>query len=188
MWRSSLLVYLQAYRLIASNFTIKWTPSQVFFNSISSPHAPPMYWLKPPHHILKSPPHVLNTCGKPCTQNSWIEELPCDLNNPLKFDWQTGRQERLVDQKTSMLVVVIHLKRLIYNITVTYPGRLWARYTGLGAQTLVPKKGFLTSFFTVAIQQRNTLKKLKWLRRQKINRRHRIKRRDCLQKCFHSFK
>ena len=71
---------------------------------------------------------------------------------------------------------------------VAYPGRLGARYTGLGAQALAPKKGFLTSFFSVAIQQRNTLKKSKWLRRQKINRRRRIVRRDCLQKCFHSFK
>ena len=50
------------------------------------------------------------------------------------------------------------------------------------------QKRFLTSFFSVAIQQRNTLKKSKWLRRQKINRRRRIERRDCLQKCFHSFK
>ena len=57
-----------------------------------------------------------------------------------------------------------------------------------GHPTLAPKKGFLTSFFSVAIQQRNTLKKSKWLRRQKINRRRRIERRDCLQKCFHSFK
>ena len=27
---------------------------------------------------------------------------------------------------------------------MTYPGRLEAQYTGLGAQTLEPKKGFLT--------------------------------------------
>ena len=42
--------------------------------------------------------------------------FPCDLNHPLKFDWQTGRQERQAYQKTSMLVVVTPLKRLIYNI------------------------------------------------------------------------
>ena len=49
MWRSSFLVNLQACRLIAGNFTIKWTPPQVFFDSIlSSPHAPLMFWLKPP--------------------------------------------------------------------------------------------------------------------------------------------
>ena len=59
----------------------------------------------------------------------------------------------------------------IYLLAVTYPGRLGARYTGLGTQTLAPKKSFLTSFFSVAIQKRNTLKKSKWLRRQKINRR-----------------
>ena len=82
-----------------------------------------------------------------------------------------------------------------FHSSVTYPGRLGAQYTGLGAQytglgaqTLAPKKGFLTSFFSVATQQRNKLKKSKWLRRQKINRRRRIERRDCLQKCFHSFK
>ena len=63
------------------------------------------------------------------------------------------------------------------QIPVTYPGRLGARYTGLGAQTLAPKKGFLTSFSSVAIQQRNTSKKSKWLRRQKINGRRRIERR-----------
>ena len=28
--------------------------------------------------------------------------------------------------------------------SVAHPGRLGARYTGLGAQTLAPKKGFLT--------------------------------------------
>ena len=42
--------------------------------------------------------------------------FPCDLNHPLTFDWQTGRQERQPDQKTSMLVVVTHLKHLICNI------------------------------------------------------------------------
>ena len=40
------------------------------------------------------------------------------------------------------------------TFSVTYSGRLGARYTGLGAQTLAPKKGFLTSFFSVAIQQK----------------------------------
>ena len=42
--------------------------------------------------------------------------FPCDLNHPWKFDWQTGRQDRQADQKTSMLLVVTNLKRLIYNI------------------------------------------------------------------------
>ena len=31
---------------------------------------------------------------------------------------------------------------IVYVITVTYPGCLGAQYTGLGTQTLVPKKGF----------------------------------------------
>ena len=50
MWRSSFLVNLQSCRLIASNFAIKWTPSQVFFDSLLS--AP----CSSPHQILKSPP------------------------------------------------------------------------------------------------------------------------------------
>ena len=57
VWRSSFLVNLQAFRLIAGNFTIKWTPSLVFFyNILSFPHAPLMFWLKPP---------------SPCLQNLW---------------------------------------------------------------------------------------------------------------------
>ena len=35
------------------------------------------------------------------------------------------------------------------QIPVTYPGRLGARYTGLGAQTLAPKKGFLTFYLKI---------------------------------------
>ena len=42
---------------------------------------------------------------------------------------------------------------LFSNQSVMYPGRLGARYTGLGAQIVALKKGFLTSFFSVAIQQ-----------------------------------
>ena len=40
VWRSSFLVNLEACRFIVGNFTIKWTPLQVFFDSIlRSPHA-----------------------------------------------------------------------------------------------------------------------------------------------------
>ena len=57
MWRSSFLVNSQACRLIDGNFTIKWTPSQVFFHSIlSPPMLPPFIDLSPSlHQILKSP-------------------------------------------------------------------------------------------------------------------------------------
>ena len=41
----------------------------------------------------------------------------------------------------------ILLSRVPY--LVTYPGRLGARYTGLGAQTLAPKKGFLTFYLKI---------------------------------------
>ena len=49
---------LQACRLIARNFAIKWTPSQVFFDIIlSPPMLPPCIdFSPPPHPILKSPP------------------------------------------------------------------------------------------------------------------------------------
>ena len=36
-----------------------------------------------------------------------------------------------------------------FYLAVTYPGRLGARYTGLGAQTLAPKKGFLTFYLKI---------------------------------------
>ena len=36
-----------------------------------------------------------------------------------------------------------------FYFAVTYPGRLGARYTGLGAQTLAPKKGFLTFYLKI---------------------------------------
>ena len=37
----------------------------------------------------------------------------------------------------------------IYIYTVTYPGCLGAQYTGLGTQTLAPKKGFLTFYLKI---------------------------------------
>ena len=64
-WRSSFLVNLEACRLIACNFFIKWTPSQVFFDSIlSSPNALPCFDLSPPP-IKFWGAIVRNTCGKP---------------------------------------------------------------------------------------------------------------------------
>ena len=56
---------LQAYN---QQFTIKWTPSQVFFDSIlrPPPMLPPCIDLSPPPPIkFWRAPHVLNTCGKP---------------------------------------------------------------------------------------------------------------------------
>ena len=35
------------------------------------------------------------------------------------------------------------------EFSVTYPGRLGARYTGLGTQTVAPKKGFLTFYLKI---------------------------------------
>ena len=58
VWRSSFLVHLHACRLIAGNFTMKWTPSQSFFNSILSPnYAPPCIDLSPsPIKFWRAPP------------------------------------------------------------------------------------------------------------------------------------
>ena len=59
------------HELIASNFTIKWTLSQAFFDSILSPPfmLPPCIDLShtpsPPFIKFWRAPHVLNTCGKP---------------------------------------------------------------------------------------------------------------------------
>ena len=70
VWRSSFLVNLEDCRLIAGNFTIRWTPSQVFFDKIlSSAHAPPMFWLKFPH--------VCNTCGKPYYEHKGCSNQRC---------------------------------------------------------------------------------------------------------------
>ena len=64
---SSFLVNLEACRLTAGNFTIKWTTSQVYFASIlRSPHALPCFDLMPPPSNSEEPPHVCNTFGKPC--------------------------------------------------------------------------------------------------------------------------
>ena len=53
-------------QLIAHNFTNKGTPSQVFFNSILSPHASPMYWLEPPLVGHNIPTPMFSTpVGKP---------------------------------------------------------------------------------------------------------------------------
>ena len=66
MWGSSFLVHLQAFRLMAGNFTIKWTPSQVFLDSIlSSLHAPLLFWLKPPS--IRGG----GSTAPPCSQHLW---------------------------------------------------------------------------------------------------------------------
>ena len=62
MWRSLFLVNLQACRLIAGNFTNRWTPSQVFFNSVLSPPCSP-------HVLTQAPP--LNFEEPPCSQHLW---------------------------------------------------------------------------------------------------------------------
>ena len=66
MGRSSFLVNLEActrLTIATGNFTIKWTPSQVFFDNIlSSPMLPPCFDLSPPPppQNYEEPPHVGN--------------------------------------------------------------------------------------------------------------------------------
>ena len=69
MWRSSFLVKLQAFMLIASNFANKWAPSQVFFKDFTyilrTLFQAPSPALCSPHVLTQVPPSVLNTYGKP---------------------------------------------------------------------------------------------------------------------------
>ena len=77
MWRSSFFVNLQACRLIADNFTNKWTPSRVFFDRFLSTSPPcPLHVLTqaPRHHIFKSP---LNRCG------GEGHSPPCSISTPV---------------------------------------------------------------------------------------------------------
>ena len=77
MWRSSFFVNLQACRLIADNFTNKWTPSRVFFDRfLSTPPPCPLHVLTqaPRHHIFKSP---LNRCG------GEGHSPPCSISTPV---------------------------------------------------------------------------------------------------------
>ena len=132
--------------------------------------------------------HVLLNCKT--LQNKSLDLTQLKFSGKLFVNGSMYHENHQLAYKCRQLksACEIHSTWFCNALSVMNPGHLGAQYTGLGAQTLVPKKGFLPSFFSVAIQQRNTSKKSKWLRRQKINRRHRIERRDCLQKCFHSFK
>ena len=91
-------------------------------------------------------------------------------------------------------------------LAVTYSGRLGDRYTGLGAQTLTPKRYFSSFHFSGVFQQKirwsgdqlffkMNLIISKWLRMEKcrqkrktMRQRDRSERRIYLRKCFHSFK
>ena len=71
VWRSSFLVNFQACRLIGCNFTDRWTPSQVFFNTVLSlPCSTHVFNQATPNQMLKSPP--------PCSQHLWetLSALP----------------------------------------------------------------------------------------------------------------
>ena len=103
MWRISFLVNLKACRLIAGNFTIRWTPS--FFDSILS--TPLMFWLKPhPSNFEEPPPPPPPSCS----QHLW-ETLVCMyVPSPLmsgRVKWRSKWRSNwhLMDLITMMLSV-----------------------------------------------------------------------------------
>ena len=104
MWRSSFLLNFQACRLIARNFSNRWTPSHV----ILRPHAPPCIGPspRPPHQILQSP-HVLNTCEKP-----W--------KNGNKYKWIDSRQVRVDSFLSASTVLEIRKLNEKYGETGVY--------------------------------------------------------------------
>ena len=138
MWRSSFLVNLQACRLIAGNFTIKWTPSQVFFDKIlSSPHAPLMFWLKPPSikfwgapslpvgvGVAQLPPMFVTPVENPelrANIRSWRTKNASKL--PLKYlkDWIWK-----IKQYLNYILMIINQKILaILRIFLNLQKRLW---------------------------------------------------------------
>ena len=147
-----------------------------------------MVYRKPTHtdQYLHYSSHHQTSC-KESVVSSLFNRAYSIITNKDHLHKENARIKQVLKENGYQESIISKIFKRITN-TVTYPGHLGAQYTGLGTQTLAPKKSFLTSFFSVAIQQRNTLKKSKWLRIQKINRRRRIERRNCLQKCFHSFK
>ena len=69
---------------------------------------------------------------------SWNEIQRISI--PLIY-YETENSQTFVSQLSLLLCSSV--------FSVTYPGRLGDRYTGFGAQTLVPKKGFLTFYLKI---------------------------------------
>ena len=105
VWRSSFLVHLHACRLIAGNFTMKWTPSQSFFNSILSPnYAPPCIDLSPsPIKFWRAPP-----LPPPCSQHLWEILGLCGIHTSISNQ---------TNSKNSVVAKTLRLKIFLY---VTY--------------------------------------------------------------------
>ena len=57
-------------------------------------------------------------------------------------------------EKMSLHKALAQYKVLTSTLAVAYPGRLGDWYTGLGAQTLVPKKHFSSFLFAVVFHQK----------------------------------
>ena len=78
VWRSSFLVNFQACSLIADNYTNRWTPSQIFFNSILSPPCFPHVLTQalpplPPSNF-EEPPHFSPPVGNPAYTHQALKE------------------------------------------------------------------------------------------------------------------
>ena len=116
VWRSSFLVNLQASRLIASNVTNRWTPSQAFFNSVLSPppcfpHALTQAPLPPPHQILKSPP-CSQTFRKPCYLGTY--HFPCFLGTCVNL-FRLNRPDKALFDPLKVLEHLQYFKHLLFR-------------------------------------------------------------------------
>ena len=120
VWRSSFSVKLQACRLIAANFTNRWTPSFFkgfyldFKNTILSPpsplsHAPTMYWLKPCYQILKSLPNG--------------EQPPPMFSTPVgnPGHWPSKKKKKKTSwRNTFSLCFIFHITKIDINLSIKF--------------------------------------------------------------------
>ena len=130
MWRSSILVNLQACRLRAGNFTNWWTPSHVFFNTIWSPLpcSPNILAQAFAYQILKSPPHIFNTGGKP---------YPVSILSVVSKVFEKPVNHRIVDHLrnaaflliSSMVLDLVNQMQIIWQLYLII---LLGLLTGLG--------------------------------------------------------
>ena len=142
MWRSSFLANLQSCRLIASNFAIKWTPSQVFFDSILSPpmllppcidlSPPPIkFWRALPPNGVHSPPMFSTPVGNPA------QTQPSSQINIIFFLQTNGWISYITKSRfRSVECFWTHL-RLADNLHLTMV------FVGIN---LVPRASFLTQY------------------------------------------
>ena len=125
--RSSFLVTLQGCRLIDCNITIKWTPSQVFFNSI----------LPPPPAPLQSSPCIYL---RPPIKFRWATS-PL-MHSPSMFATPVGKSTSGLNQASYLgLILVGGLGTCVCGTPCLVP---WV----LGCSRKNPKKGWVDDIYT----------------------------------------